>query len=462
MRLGRFRMIISVIGSGGKTTYIHELKDQYVSQGKTVLMCTTTHMLIEEDTLVDPSLDEIMDRIQIYGHCHAGNRYDDKKISALDSNLLNQLKKMVDVILIEADGSKHLPLKYPNENEPVIDLDTDEIILISNLKGLDKPVKDVVHRYEKMNLDPDDLVTPKLMQDLIRVYLEKLNKPVKICINGTHDLYTRCLKSMLEQNVDVDFIRKEWFNTQPKLVILGCGHVSQYLAKMASILELYTIVIDNRIEFANKECFPTANEIHCVEYDQMDSILPEESNTCYVIVTRGHKDDRLCLEKVLDRPHLYLGMIGSKGKVKKTFDTLIEEGYSKEKISKVHAPIGLDIKAQTPAEISISILAQLIEIKNAKFSSSASKELLEANVHGTLCIIIEKKGSAPRGVGSMMLVHKDGIMDTIGGGRVEYQAIVDAKQCKEVMIKDYDLSNAESATLGMICGGYNKVLFIPV
>ena len=79
-----------------------------------------------------------------------------------------------------------------------------------------------------------------------------------------------------------------------------------------------------QFEFANKECFPTADEIHCVEYDQMDSILPKESNTCYVILTRGHKDDRLCLEKVLDRPHLYLGMIGSKGKVKKTFDTLIE------------------------------------------------------------------------------------------------------------------------------------------
>lgn len=79
-------------------------------------------------------------------------------------------------------------------------------------------------------------------------------------------------------------------------------------------------------------------------------------------------------------------------KSKKTFDALIEEGYSKEEVSNVHAPIGLDIKAQTPAEISISILAELIEIKNAKFSSSVSKELLESNVHGTLCIIIDKKG----------------------------------------------------------------------
>lgn len=455
-------MIISVIGSGGKTTYIHELKDKYVSLNKSVLMCTTTHMLIEEGTLVDPSYDEIMHRIEIYGYCHVGNRCDEFKIGALDEDLLNRLKQVVDVILIEADGSKHLPLKFPNVNEPVIDSDSDEVVLISNLNGLNKPVKEVVHRYELTNLDPNELVTPRIIQDLIRVYLKKLDKPVKIHVNGDMDLYTRCLKSLLEENINVDILQKEWFNMQPKLVILGCGHVSQYLAKMANILELYTIVIDNRKEFANVEHFPTADEIHCMNYDQMDSVLPDEENTCYVIVTRGHKDDRLCLEKTIHKPHLYLGMIGSKGKVKKTFDALIEEGYSKEEVSNVHAPIGLDIKAQTPAEISISILAELIEIKNAKFSSSVSKELLESNVHGTLCIIIDKKGSAPRGVGSMMLVHENGVIDTIGGGKVEYQAILDVKECKEVMIKEYDLSNAESATLGMICGGYNKVLFIPV
>ena len=302
-------MIISVIGSGGKTTYIHKLKDKYVFLNKTVLMCTTTHMLIEEDTLIDPSYDEIMHRIETYGYCHAGNRCDEFKIEGLDSELLKQLKQVVDVILIEADGSKHLPLKFPNVNEPVVDPDSDEVVLISNLNGLNKPVKEVVHRYELTNLDPNELVTPKIMQDLIRVYLKKLNKPFKIHVNGDMDLYTRCLKALLEEDVDVDILQKEWFNMQPKLVILGCGHVSQYLAKMASILELYTIVIDNRKEFANVEHFPTANEIHCIEYDQMDAVLPEEENTCYVIVTRGHKDDKLCLEKTLCKPHLYLGMI---------------------------------------------------------------------------------------------------------------------------------------------------------
>ena len=160
-------MIISVIGSGGKTTYIHKLKDKYVSLNKTVLMCTTTHMLIEEDTLVNPSYDEIMQRIETYGYCHAGNRCGDLKIETLDEELFNQLKQVVDVILIEADGSKHLPLKYPNVNEPVLDSDTDEVVLISNLNGLNQPVKDVVHRYELANLDPNELETPRIMQNLI-------------------------------------------------------------------------------------------------------------------------------------------------------------------------------------------------------------------------------------------------------------------------------------------------------
>ena len=173
-------MIISIIGSGGKTTYIRELKDKYVSMNKTVLMCTTTHMLIEEDTLVDPGYDEIMHRIETYGYCHAGNRCGDLKIEALDEELFNQLKQVVDVILIEADGSKHLPLKYPNVNEPVLNSDTDEVVLISNLNGLNQPVKDVVHRYELANLDPNELVTPRIMQDLIRAYLKKLNKPVQM------------------------------------------------------------------------------------------------------------------------------------------------------------------------------------------------------------------------------------------------------------------------------------------
>ncbi len=454
-------MIISVIGSGGKTSYIKELKDQYIKENKTVLITTTTHMKIEEDTLVDADYERIMSKISEKGFCHAGSMADEDKICALDNNLFNRLKKSVDVILIEADGSKQLPLKFPNENEPVVDFDTDEIVFITNLKGLNCKVKDVVHRYELMNWDLERIVDAKMIQDLVSVYLKKCPN-MKIRVNGADTLYKRSLKTLIEEKKDVNLIRPEWFGAQPKLVLLGAGHVSQYVAKMAHILDFYTIVVDSREEFANRACFPTANEVHCVDFNDMESVLPDDNNACYVIVTRGHKDDRLCLEKCIHRSHLYLGMIGSKSKVYKTFHDLVDAGYSKEELDKVYAPIGLDILAQTPAEIAISILGQIIQIKNARYTASITDELRTTKDHGVLCIITSKHGSSPRSVGSMMLVKKDEVIDTIGGGRVEYQAILDARDTSEVCVRHYELNNSQGATLGMICGGSNDVLFIPV
>ena len=111
-------MIISVIGSGGKTTKIKQLKDQYLKEGKSVLMTTSTHMKIEEKTLVDPSYEEIINEIKKHGYVHAGGKAKNQKIKALDDEVLERLKKEIDVILIEADGSHRLPLKYPRNHEP--------------------------------------------------------------------------------------------------------------------------------------------------------------------------------------------------------------------------------------------------------------------------------------------------------------------------------------------------------
>ena len=228
------------------------------------------------------------------------------------------------------------------------------------------------------------------------------------------------------------------------------------------MLDFYTIVIDERKEFACKELFPEANEIHCVSFDKADFYFPKEANTCYVIVTRGHKDDRLCLKKTLFRQSLYVGMIGSKKKVRQTYDALLEEGYQQVELDKVHAPIGLSIKAITPAEIAVSIMSEIIAIKNEHQYSSMTSDLLEVQGDGVLCIIIDKKGSTPRTVGSMMFVNEKGIIGSIGGGREEYQAILDANNCHQVMMKHYELNNSESANLGMICGGSNDVLFLPI
>ena len=155
-------------------------------------------------------------------------------------------------------------------------------------------------------------------------------------------------------------------------------------------------------------------------------------------------------------------MIGSKLKVSKQMENLAKEGFGKEVLDSIFAPIGLNINAVTPAEIAVSILAQIIQEKNKKHISSISTKLLECKKPGVLCIIIEKHGSSPRGVGSMMLVCEDEIIDSIGGGAVEYAAIEDAKECSSIMIKEYALNNKDSIRLGMICGGTNKVLFVPL
>ena len=458
-------MIISVIGSGGKTTKIKQLKDRYLKEGKGVLMTTSTHMKIEENTLVDPSYEEIINEIKKHGYVHAGSKAKNQKIKALDDEVLEKLKKEIDVILIEADGSHGLPLKYPRNHEPVVDKDSNEIILITSLKGLGKPAQDVVHGYQEMKVDGNQRVDSLFIQQLINIYLKKIDKynvPIKIQVNEASSLYENALASLLEDQKEVTLINEEWFLPQPKLVILGAGHVSQYVNKLASMLDFYTIVIDERKEFACKELFPEANEIHCVSFDKADSYFPKETNTCYVIVTRGHKDDRLCLKKTLFLQSLYVGMIGSKKKVRQTYDALLEEGYQQVELDKVHAPIGLSIKAITPAEIAVSIMSEIIAIKNEHQYSSITNDLLEVQGDGVLCIIIDKKGSTPRTVGSMMFVNEKELVGSIGGGREEYQAILDAKNCQKVMMKHYELNNSESANLGMICGGSNDVLFLPI
>ena len=118
--------------------------------------------------------------------------------------------------------------------------------------------------------------------------------------------------------------------------------------------------------------------------------------------------------------------------------------------------------AVTPAEIAFSILAQVIQEKNRSHAASADRELLEVKERGVLCVITEKHGSAPRGVGSMMFVGEDRVLGSIGGGEPEYLAIRQAKECQSITTRQYALNNWGANGLDMICGGTIHVMFIPV
>ncbi|MCX7966117.1 MAG: XdhC family protein [Syntrophorhabdaceae bacterium] len=145
------------------------------------------------------------------------------------------------------------------------------------------------------------------------------------------------------------------------LYIFGAGHVSQYLSIVAKLVDFYTVVIDDRAEFANRERFPDADEIMVEKFESVFERLSFTGSEYIVIVTRGHQYDAFVLKEVLKRDFKYVGMIGSKRKVKIVMENLKDLGFSEELLRSVHAPIGLDIHAETPQEIAISIAAELIK-----------------------------------------------------------------------------------------------------
>jgi xanthine dehydrogenase accessory factor len=153
-----------------------------------------------------------------------------------------------------------------------------------------------------------------------------------------------------------------------RVYIFGGGHISYYLAPMASAVNFQVTVIDDREEFANTERFPQADEIIVDEFEKAIQNLCPHRCSYIVIVTRGHSYDELVLQWALSTQARYIGMIGSESKIKTIFTNLEAKGVPSEKLKKVHSPIGLPIGAQTPAEIAVSIMAELIEARRIKAS----------------------------------------------------------------------------------------------
>ena len=462
-------MIKAIVGSGGKTTLLKTLAQQYRRQGKTVFATTTTHMFIEEDTLLTDDAETILKVLKDTGYAMAGIR-EGIKFKALPAETYAAVCAYADVVLVEADGSKHMPLKYPNSTEPVIPDNAEEIIVVCGLNALGQKAKDVCHRLELvkecLGIDDDTIITPDHVQKLVTEgYLNPLRQKypdIKITIVPYHDgsLYQRALAAMLQQEQDVSAIREEWFCPQPRLIICGGGHVAREVAALAAHLDFQVSVLDDRADLVTEERFPTAQQVICDAYDNLENYL--EPGACYVVVTPDHKADLLCVSKILPTQYAYLGMIGSKKKVAATFENLRRAGFTEEQIGTIFAPIGLPIGAVTPAEIAVSILSQVIQEKNRSHAASADRELLEVKEQGVLCVITEKHGSAPRGVGSMMFVGEDKVLGSIGGGEPEYLAIRHAKECQSITTRQYVLNNRGANGLDMICGGTIHVMFIPV
>ncbi len=168
----------------------------------------------------------------------------------------------------------------------------------------------------------------------------------------------------------------EGVRPEPQLIICGAGHIGQVLAPMARWLDFQVVVVDDRADYASRELFPDESIRLIVKpFAEALAALQITPSTSIVIVTRGHKYDEDCLRVLIHSPARYIGMIGSRRRVITVFRRLLEEGIPREAIERVHAPIGLDIGARTPAEIAVSILAEIVLTKYGGSGAPKRREI---------------------------------------------------------------------------------------
>jgi xanthine dehydrogenase accessory factor len=152
---------------------------------------------------------------------------------------------------------------------------------------------------------------------------------------------------------------------QPRAFIFGGGHVSKGISKIATLAGFSTSIIDNREAFANAERFPEAEATYAEEYEDVFPKLPVNSSSYVIIVTRGHRDDMRVLRWAVNTPARYIAMIGSKRKTISVVHELEKDGIPREAFEKVFAPMGLEIGAEMPEEIAISVVAEMIAVRRA-------------------------------------------------------------------------------------------------
>jgi|GEM_PF-666037 len=149
-----------------------------------------------------------------------------------------------------------------------------------------------------------------------------------------------------------------------EVFIIGAGHVGLATSNQLNLLGIPVIIMDDREEFCNKDRFPKAKEVRVLpDFDHIFSDYTIGENSYIVIVTRGHKWDLEVLFQSLKTNSGYIGMIGSKAKVKANFDILRERGVTEDAIGRVDAPIGLPIPCETPEEIAVSIAGKILSVK---------------------------------------------------------------------------------------------------
>ena len=258
----------------------------------------------------------------------------------------------------------------------------------------------------------------------------------------------------------------EHLKRQAHLVICGGGHVSQQVIELAGKVGFHVTVLEDRPYFADRAREAGADLVLCDAFEKSLQGIAGTPDTYFLVVTRGHRFDRACLEQILKKPYAYVGMMASRGRSALLKKQMAGDGFDRKALDEMHTPVGLSIHAETPEEIAVSIVAELIQIKNQTKKTAGYDSLLMEYLTGVkepgqpkvLATIIARRGSAPRSIGTKMLVLGDGrIIGTIGGcmeSEVQHQCLRLLREENEksrIVCADMTVSQAEDE--GMVCGG---------
>ena len=265
------------------------------------------------------------------------------------------------------------------------------------------------------------------------------------------------------------------FQPPVRLLLLGGGYVAQALCRLASLLGFVVSAADDRPAFANRANFPTAAEVICDAFPAAVEKMEITDRDYAAVLTRGHKHDSDCLRAILrGRVPDYLGLIGSRRRVRELFKVLASEGCDPLRLEKIHAPIGLEIGAVTPDEIALSILSEMVQHRG-ETSGKAYGVLEQTNADPVLlkfmaldreekivAVVVERLGSTPVKTGAVMAIDRAGhTYGTVGGGCGEHEVVMaalrafDAKKDSRTTV---DMTNETAADEGMACGGKMTLL----
>lgn len=237
--------------------------------------------------------------------------------------------------------------------------------------------KNLVMDITRLGDDPKDSLM--ICGGINKLMLQYIDANTKAVFNRTLELNNigqsvKLRTDLIDGNICiVDFDEKEiagYFydviSPMNKLLILGGGYVGYAIYQLADILGFEVTLFDDRPEFVTRDRFPKAVCLESGNFNKLIDNYKFNSHTYVTIVTRGHLQDAECVKGVIRKENKYVGLIGSKRKISLIIEDLKESGYSEEEINRIHAPIGLNLGAETPEEIAVSIMAEIIGVKYGK------------------------------------------------------------------------------------------------